>query len=130
MLGMTMRSAPAGPKVGGRVRDKQLQHLEFASRRPDCCASAPANRRPSVPLFAAEQPELRRIARRLGEAEVAEGMGSEQAPARGALDEAFLDQERLDDLFHGVARLGKGGGEGLCPHRSAARVLAWSRPPA
>src|SRR5438045_3610361 len=51
-----------------------------------------------------EQAELRRIARRLGEAEVAEGMRGEQAPARRPLQEAALDQVRLDDVLYRVAR--------------------------
>src|SRR5437868_285723 len=80
------------------------RHHECANRQLDCGASAPADRRPSLLLSLPEQLELRRIARRLGEAEVAEGVAGEQAPARGALNEAFLDQERLDDLLDGVAR--------------------------
>ena len=46
-----------------------------------------------------------RIARRLREAEMPERCAGEQPPARGALDEALLDQKRLDDVLDGVARL-------------------------
>src|ERR1700726_3291289 len=53
---------------------------------------------------AAEQSELRRIARGLGEAEMAEGVRGQQTPARGALQIAALDQERLDDILDGIAR--------------------------
>src|SRR5262249_62279735 len=60
-----------------------------------------------------EQPELRRIARGLGEAEVTVGMGGQETAARRALDEALLNHERLDDLLDGVARLGEGPGRPL-----------------
>src|SRR5215204_2777262 len=62
----------------------------------------------------------RRLARRLGQAEVAEGVGGEHAPARGALHEAFLDQIRLDDVLDGVARLGQRRRDSLDPDRTAA----------
>ena len=61
--------------------------------------------RSDVVILAAEKAELRRIARRLGETEMLEGMAGQQPPARRALDEALLDQERLDDVLDGVARL-------------------------
>ena len=41
---------------------------------------------------------------------MAEGVASEQPPARRALDEAFLNHKRLDDVLDGVARLGQRGG--------------------
>src|SRR6202165_5770361 len=59
----------------------------------------------SVVAFAAEQSELRRIACRLGKAEVAEGMRGQQPPARGALQITALDQKRLDDVLDRIARL-------------------------
>ena len=43
-----------------------------------------------------------------GKAHVPERMRREDAPARRALDEALLDQERLDDFLDGVARLRQG----------------------
>ena len=56
---------------------------------------------------------------------MAEGVAGEQAAARGALDEALLDQERLDDLLDGVARLGERCRDGLDPDRAAAeKILA------
>src|SRR5262245_43889597 len=76
-----------------------------------------------VLLLLPEQPELRRIARGLGEAEVAEGMRRQQPAARRALDEALLDHERLDDLLDRVARLRQRRSDGLDPDRAAAVVL-------
>ena len=66
---------------------------------------------------------MRGIARGLGEAEVAEGLRGQQSSARRALDETFLDQERLDDLLDGVARLGQRRGDGFDSDRAAAVVL-------
>src|SRR6187399_156860 len=66
--------------------------------------SSRSGSKPSVfALAAAEQSELRRIARGLGEAEMLERMRGQQPPARGALQVAALDQKRLDDVFDGVA---------------------------
>jgi hypothetical protein len=48
----------------------------------------------------------------------------EAAPARGARDEAELDQERLDHVLDRVARLGEARGERLDPDRAAAVVSA------
>src|ERR1043166_5265986 len=73
-------------------------------------------------IAAGEQLELPGIARWLGEAEVAERMSGEQPPARRALHEALLDQERLDDLLDRVARLGERRRNGLDPDRSAAVI--------
>src|SRR5262245_60611596 len=58
-----------------------------------------------VGFVAVEKSELRRVARRLGETEMAEGMRREQPPARRALDESLLNQKRLDDLLDRIARL-------------------------
>src|SRR5262249_14921164 len=69
-----------------------------------------------------EQLKLPRIAGRLCEPEVAEGMRGEQATARRALDEALLDEERLDDVLDGVARLRQRGGQRLPADRPAAIV--------
>src|SRR6202035_5518328 len=44
-------------------------------------------------------------------------------PARRALDEAFLDQARLDNVLDGVAWLGQGGGKRFKPDPGAARAL-------
>ena len=44
----------------------------------------------------------------------------EQPSARGALDEALLDEERLDDVLDGVARLAKRRRHGVDADRSAA----------
>src|SRR3979490_2680484 len=57
-----------------------------------------------VALAAAEQSELRRIAGGLGETEMAERMRGQQPPARGALQIAALNEERLDDVLEGIAR--------------------------
>ena len=69
--------------------------------------SVPIDRRPLIIVPLAEQPELRGIARRLGEPKVAEGVRRQQPPARRALHEALLHQERLDDVLDGVARLAR-----------------------
>ena len=44
----------------------------------------------------------------------------EDTPARGAGEQAELDQEGLDDLLDRVARLGQTGGQRLHPHGAAA----------
>ena len=46
----------------------------------------------------------------------------EQPPARRALDEAFLNEERLDDVLDRVARLRQGRGDGFDADRSAAVI--------
>src|SRR5215216_2325993 len=69
-----------------------------------------------------KQPKLTRFAARLGEAEVAEGVRREQAAAGSALHEPALDQERLDDVLDGIARLGKSRRDGLDPDRTAAVI--------
>src|SRR3546814_20234623 len=51
-----------------------------------------------------------------------EGLGGQQAAARGALQEALLDQVGLDDVFQRVARLGQGGGAGLDADRTALEI--------
>ncbi len=48
----------------------------------------------------------------------------QQPTARGTLQEAFLDQERLDDVFDGIARLRQRGRQGVDTHRSSAIILA------
>src|SRR5260370_37730740 len=76
----------------------------------------------SVVALAAEQSELRRIAGGLGEAEMAEGMRGQKPAARGALQIAALDQERLDDVLDGVARLRQRRRHGLHADRPAAVI--------
>src|SRR5882757_4225842 len=73
-------------------------------------------------FFTTEQSELCRIARGLGEAEMPECMRGQQSSARGTLQIAALNQKRLDDVFDGVARLGKGRCHGLYAHRTAAVI--------
>src|SRR5712675_2341329 len=73
-------------------------------------------------LFTAEQSELRRIARGLGEAEMAERMRGQQPPARGALQTAALNQERLDDVLDGIAWLRQRRRHGLHADRAAAII--------
>src|ERR1700722_15262316 len=93
-----------------------------ANRLPDWPACAPAGRRASVIPARPAQAELRGIAARLGETEMADRVAGQEPPARGALDEALLDQERLDDLLDGVARLRQGRRDGLDPDRAAAVI--------
>src|SRR5436305_13113373 len=92
-------------------------------------AAAPAPRHrslvASVDLFVAavaEQPELRGIARRFSEAEMAEGLWRQQPTARRALEQAALDQVRLDDVLDGVARLRQRRRQRLDADRPAAVV--------
>src|SRR5258706_3980668 len=70
----------------------------------------------------AKQPELRRIARGLGEAEMAKRMRGQQPPARRALEITALDQERLDDILDRIARLRQRRRHGLYSHRTAAVI--------
>src|SRR6266852_3992102 len=84
-------------------------------------------RYPAVPalivaLAVAEQSELCRIARGLGEPEMAERVRGQQPAARGALQVAALDQERLDDVLDRIARLRQRRGHGLYSHRTAAVI--------
>ena len=58
-------------------------------------------------ILVTKQPELRRVARGLSEAEMPEGVRGQEPPARRTLQIAALNQERLDDVFDGVARLGQ-----------------------
>src|SRR6185437_13534873 len=74
-----------------------------------------------------EQPELRRVARRLDQAEVLEGQRGDEAAARRALEQALLDQEWLDDLLDGVARLGQRRRQRLDADRAAGVVLGDGR---
>ena len=70
-----------------------------------------------------EQAALFGRARRYGQAEVGVGAGAGHAAARGALDEALLEQIGLDNVLDRVAGLGDGGGEGVHADRAAAVVL-------
>src|SRR5262245_32931385 len=74
-------------------------------------------------VVAAKKPELRRVAGGFGQVEVPEGMPCDQPAAWRALQQAFLDQERLDDLLDRVARLRQCGGQRLDPDRPATIVL-------
>src|SRR6202011_4620719 len=71
-------------------------------------------------LVLSKHMELRRVARGLGKAEMAERVRGEEPPTRRALEEPALDQERLDDVLDRVARLGERGCERLDTDRSPA----------
>ena len=45
------------------------------------------------------------------------------AAAGGALDEAFLDEERLVDFLHGFCILAEGGGDGGESNRAAVELV-------
>src|SRR3984957_19466246 len=62
------------------------------------------------------------LAPRLGEAEVAEGVGGQEASARRALHKAKLDEIGLDNVLDRVARLGERGGDGFDADRAAAEL--------
>src|SRR4029078_497666 len=79
--------------------------------------------RPSLVVVAVrKQSELRRVARGLGQTEMLERVRGDQPAARGALQESLLDQERLDDLLDGIARLRQRGSQRLDADRPAAVV--------
>src|SRR6266478_10168667 len=90
----------------------------------DATHASPENKAELRWLFfpVTEQSELRRIARGLGEAKMAEGMRGQQPPAGGALQIAALDQKRLDDVLDRVARLRQRRGHGLYSHRTPAVI--------
>lgn len=80
-------------------------HVAGLSDRPGRFQRGRGARRDVLILFATEQTELRRIARRFGEAEMTEGMRGQQPTARGALQITALDQIGFDNVLDGVARL-------------------------
>src|SRR6266446_9418952 len=90
----------------------------------DACHALPENKAELRWLFfpVTEQSELCRIARGLGEAEMAERMRGQQPAARGALQITTLDQERLDDVLDRIARLRQRRGHGLHSDRTAAVI--------
>src|SRR5690606_7627203 len=51
--------------------------------------------------------------------EMLESEARQHAPARRTLNEALLQQVRLDDLLDGIARLAERGSDGLDPYRTA-----------
>src|SRR5262249_18762796 len=65
-----------------------------------------ASRDRSTVFLLREQPELGRVTLRFREPQMPEGMRGDQTSARSALQKTALDQERLDDLLDGIARLG------------------------
>src|SRR6187402_193098 len=80
------------------------------------------SKRSILAVAVAEQAELRGIARGLSEAEMAEGVRGQQPAARGTLQIAALDQERLDDVLDGIARLRQRRRHGLDADRPSAVV--------
>src|ERR1700759_4917734 len=94
------------------VRDRSTIGIAFRCVKGDC------DLRSIVVVAVPEQPELRRIARGLRETEMTEGMGGQQAAARGALQIAALNQKRFDDVLDRVARLRQRGGERLDADRT------------
>src|SRR3954469_1601559 len=99
-----------------------------ASRRPERWGqwSPPSTEglaRSLIRIPTLEQPELHRVAVRLRQAEMPEGVRRQHAATGGALHEALLDQVGFDDLLDGVSRLGQGRRHGLDPDRAAAERL-------
>src|SRR5438552_3426675 len=82
--------------------------------------AAPTRSSPARITSCRDQVERRRIAGRFRKPEMAERMAGEQPPARRALHEAALDEERLDDVLDGVARFGERRRECIDPDRAAA----------
>src|SRR5262245_51523868 len=60
----------------------------------------------SVLRSLSKQPELRRIAHRLCQPKMTEGVRGQEPPARGAPEKTCQDQKRLHALHDGVPRLG------------------------
>ena len=87
--------------VGVLEIDADREHMR---RRPRSARRGPASSRSSF-VAAVEQGELGRRLGRLIEAEMGEGLRRQHAAARGAGDEALLQQIGLDDLLDRVARL-------------------------
>lgn len=58
-----------------------------------------------------------------GAVEVLAGAVGGDAAAGGALDETFLDQERFEDFFDGVAFFGKGRAQGFDADGAAAELV-------
>ena len=103
-------------KSGSRFSEKIMLHQKDGARSIQSKTIALGF------LVRTEQPELRRIARRLREAEVAEGVAGDQPAARGPLQQSALDQIRLDDVLDGVARLRQRRGKRLDANGTAAIV--------
>src|SRR2546426_12477523 len=78
--------------------------------------------RSGLVLLCDEQSHLCRIARGFSEAEMAEGVRGQETAARGALQVAALDQERLDDVLDRIAWLRQRGCHCLDADRAAAVV--------
>src|SRR3982075_3717629 len=108
-------------------RDECPFYSRIAAKfRCDCAESQQTqkivNAASVVTLRVAEQSELRRIARGLGKAEMLEGVRGQEPSARRALQIAALDQEGLDDVLDGIARLRQRRRHGLHADRPAAVV--------
>src|SRR5437763_10259954 len=77
----------------------------------------------SVIIIAERQNALRDLRpQRHLQPQMLEGMRRQQAAARGAADEALLDEERLDDFLDRIARLRQRGGDGFDSDRAAAEI--------
>src|SRR5689334_1327408 len=117
----SMSAASVEPIVvalhGKQPARKRAWHLPLSAS-----LEGSGSKRSIVAVAVAEQPELRGIARWLSEAEMSEGVRGQKPAARGALQIAALDQERLDDVLDGVARLRQRRRHGLDADRPAAVV--------
>ena len=70
-------------------------------------------------ILLSKEPKLRFVVRGLGKPQMAEGVRSQHAAARGALYEAALDQKGFDNVLDRITRLGKRGGDRLDASRAA-----------
>src|SRR4051812_10512113 len=122
--GAPPRAAARAPSTALRTRLLPSSASQAPkSGKPDLGGGPPPPLRGGGLLLAAalEEAELHgRVARGLGQDEVAEGVGREHTAAGRALQEAALDEEGLDDLLDGVAGLGQRRRHGLDADRAAA----------
>src|SRR5436309_7751721 len=114
-------------ELGCVCADRQQSTLVLTPRlSPISAVSAwlrqSGSKRSVVVARVAEQSELRRIARGLGQAEMAEGVRGQQPAAWRALQIAALDQIWLDDVLDRVARLGQRRRHGFNADRAAAVI--------
>src|SRR5438132_14418597 len=78
-------------------------------------------------LVIAEEKRLLRLWRRARKAEMHIGLPGQHAAARGALNQALLDQIGLDNLLDGIARFAERRRQGLDAHGTAIEAFGDQR---
>ena len=113
------------PSAGDQPATVTMKRIRLGKGRSHAALArlvANASAESSALISSSNSDGLQRLARRLGEAEMAEGVRGQQAAARRALHEALLDQIGLDDVLDRVARLGQRGRDRLDADRPAAEA--------